>query len=131
MRLLSIVLILFLLLCSCSNSNQYDVYVRNQTGEPLTISYKTRVDKEGPIENTIVIQADRTERIVSSIELNKGSSSATVNRKQCIEVLEYLHATIRDTKRADDKWCSEEVMFQHVDIGQGEFTVTYELSDFE
>jgi hypothetical protein len=122
---LSMTLFLF---ASCECSYQYNVYVKNDTKQDLTIIYKA---KDAESEKTLELKPGGYEMIISSPDIKTEEGCTGCQATHCNEVAEYIHATMNDTTTNTTKWCSESVKMETVDIQQGEFTITYSDSDFE
>ncbi len=123
-------ILVLLLLASCSQSHQYDVYVKNDTDDNITLSYKSDKDKNGVIENTIVLSPDERKKIISTINFESDPPTSNTTADDCSIVAEYVRATNGSGRNSKLKWCSDQVEFQVVDIGQGEFTLRYTDADF-
>lgn len=125
-------ILLFALICnSCGTTNQYDVYIVNNTGDELEVSFKTLVDRRGVYEDVVKIADKDRVKIVSTRNIEKENPFDGPGSNQCGKVLEYLNATIQDTLINNQKWCSADIEVIHVDIGQGEFVVEYHIEDFQ
>jgi len=114
---------------ACGDNWQYDVYVENASGEDLKIEYKTQNAKEGTVEKTMVLPNGGRERLISTIDIDFSKNKSENSAKHCELVAEYINAYKSDTP-SKIKWCSNNIKYQTVDIGQGEFTIRYTSKDF-
>jgi len=121
---------LIVLFLSCAQSHQYEVYVKNDTDGDLTISYKSDKHKDGAIEEKIDLKPDESKMIISTVNFHSKPPSAWTRSEDCSLVAEYVKAVDALGNDSNLEWCSERVVFQVVDIGQGEFTMTFTESDF-
>jgi len=125
--------VLFLMtfcLFSCDISTSYTVYVRNSTGEDLTIAYKTQNDVRGVIEETITLTDGAAETIIRTGDLKVVEGSAGKTLKPCEFVADYMTFTIRGNVESTLKWCDPSIKLETMDIGQDEFGLELKLSDF-
>lgn len=122
--------LVLLVLCGCSNSFQYDVYVKNSTGSEITIDFKSINDKQGVIENSLVLKDGEYKRIISTNNITWDEERVMATPKQCDQVAEYVTAKMGGVE-SNLKWCDENIQFSHEDIGQGSFTIEYSKSNFE
>lgn len=115
-------------LFSCNVDTSYTVYVRNSTGEDLTIAYKTATDVRGPVEETIVLKDGAAETILRTRDLviREGETPPL----PCEFVAEYMKFTIRGNVESKLKWCDPTIKLETMDIGQDEFSLDLKLSDF-
>jgi len=111
---------------SCECSYQYNVYVKNETEQDLTILYKA---KDADSEKTLNLKPGGYEMIISSPDIAPEEGCTGCQASHCSEVAEYIHATMNDSTNTT-KWCSDNVKMETVDIQQGEFTITFTPSDF-
>lgn len=119
------------LLASCGNSYQYNVFVKNDTGETITVKFKTLNDRKGEIEDTLEIEAGDSKQIITSKDIDTGDGEVTgVQASHCNYVAEYVNAFIRKDIPSNTKWCDENIQFAHEDIQQGSFTIVYTKKDF-
>ncbi len=126
---------LFLAFCfivaSCGNSYQYNVFVKNDTGETIKVKFKTLNDRKGEIEDTIELAAGEAKQIICSKDFETKDEEITgVQPAHCTYVAEYVNAYIRENIESKTKWCDENIQFIHEDIQQGSFTITYTKKDF-
>lgn len=112
---------------SCDGTYQYNVYVKNTTGELLRISYKTLNDQRGIIEEIVDLQNGESLQIISTINLNVNDKS----KQPCNYVAEYVTAYMRDTIPSKINWCDDRIQYDWTDIGQAEFYIHYTRQDFE
>ncbi len=127
------VLLLLLMTCclfSCDISTSYTVYVRNSTGEDLTIAYKTQNDVRGVIEETITLKNGAAETIIRTGDLEVMEGSAGKAPKPCEFVADYMKFTIRGNIESKIKWCDSAIKLETIDIGQDEFGLDFILADF-
>jgi len=115
-------------LFSCNVDTSYTVYVRNSTGEDLSIAYKTANDVRGLVEETIVLNDGAAETIIRTddLETKEGEGMPL----PCEFVAEYMKFTIRGNIESNLKWCDPNIKLETVDIGQDEFMLDFKLSDF-
>jgi len=119
------------ILASCGNSYQYNVFVKNDTGETIKVKFKTLNDQKGLVEDTIELAAGDAKQIISSKSIDMGDEEVTgVQASHCSYVAEYVDAYIREDIQSQTKWCDENIQFIHEDIQQGSFTITYTKKDF-
>ncbi len=128
MKKLGFIFLMAFGLFSCNVDTSYTVYVRNSTGEDLTIAYKTLTDLRGPIEETIVLKDGAAETILRTGDLKiiEGETPP----KPCEFVAEYMKFTIRGNVESKLKWCDPSINLETMDIGQDEFGLDFKLSDF-
>lgn len=122
-----------LAISSCNNGEyQYDVYVRNQTGGPLKVAFKSDVDKKGIIEETVDLEDGVFHRIINSkdIKVPENEDYGGTSAKHSHFVAEYVNAYKQDAT-SKIKWNDEKIEFIKTDSGQGEFVITYTPDDFE
>ena len=119
-----------LLAASCTQTHQYDVYVKNETDGDLTITYKSDKDKAGTVQETIVLVPDENRKIISTINFDQNPSTVKTRAEDCNLVAEYVRAIDANNRPSKLDWCSNRVGFQVVDIGQGEFMMTFTEADF-
>lgn len=119
------------ILTSCGNSYQYNVFVKNDTGEAIKVKFKTLNDRKGIIEDTIEIAAGDAKQIICSKDIATGEGEVTgVQASHCEFVAEYVNAYIREDIESKTKWCDNNIEFRHEDIQQGSFTIVYTKNDF-
>jgi len=119
------------ILASCGNSYQYNVFVKNDTGETITVKFKTLNDRKGEIEDTVEIAAGDAAQIICSKDIDTGDGEITgVQSSHCTFVAEYVDAFIREDIPSQTKWCDQNIQFIHEDVQQGSFTITYTKKDF-
>lgn len=131
MKYSNLILFSFLLLAfSCTQTHQYDVYVKNETDGDLTITYKSDKDKKGAVQETIIIVPDENRKIISTINFDQDPPTVQTRPEDCKLVAEYVRAVDANNRPSKLDWCSNKVGFQVVDIGQGEFLMTFTEEDF-
>jgi len=128
----NVVLFLLMTCClvSCDISTSYTVYVRNSTGEDLTIAYKAQNDVRGMVEETIVLKDGAAETIIRTHDLEVVEGSAGEAPKPCEFVADYMTFTIRGNIESKLKWCDPAIKLETMDIGQDEFGLEFILADF-
>ena len=120
-----------LTLTTACNTSQYDVYVINSTGQELKISYKSKIHIDGVIEKIIILEDTERRLIISTHSIDSESIISGPESKQCHLVADYVMAFLQDTIPSSNKWCTDKVKFEIVDIGQGEFAIEYLKEDFD
>lgn len=130
MKKLGFIFLMTFSLFSCDTDTSYTLYVRNSTGEDLTIAYKTLNDVRGPVEETITLKDGAAETIIRTrnLEIVKGSAGTT--QKPCAFVAESMKFTIRGNVESTLKWCDPSIKLETVDIGEDEFMLDFKLTDF-
>lgn len=124
------IITLILIACiaySCDGTYQYNVYVKNTTGELLRISYKTVNDERGVVEEIVDLPSGKSLKIISTINLNTNDDS----KQPCNYVAEYVTAYMRDTIPSKINWCDDRIQYDWTDIGQAEFYIHYTRQDFD
>jgi hypothetical protein len=116
---------------SCNCKTQYGVYVKNDTLENLTLSFKSNIDEKGPIEETLILAPGDYKRIIWTQDLQFEEDCSGTTTNHCKYVAEYVKAYIRDSIPSNLNWCDEKIHFEKTDIGQAEFTINYTPSDFD
>jgi len=117
---------------SCNNGEyQYDVYVRNQTGGPLKVAFKSDIDRKGIVEETVNLEDGAFHRIINSIDIKvpENEDYGGTSAQHSYLVAEYVNAYKKD-KASKVKWNDEKIEFIKTDIGQAEFVITYTPDDF-
>lgn len=125
-----VLFLMTLCLFGCDISTSYTVYVRNSTGENLTIAYKTQNDVRGIIEETITLKDGAAETIIRTGDLEVIEGSAGEAPKPCEFVADYMTFTIRGNVESKLKWCDSSIKLETMDIGQDEFGLEFTLADF-
>ena len=123
------VILLFILaaLCSaCDSTWQYGVYVKNDTGEDMKIAFKSDVDREGPVEKTIVLKDGQSQLIINTIDL---PVEGTWKDNKAL-IADYVKAYIRDTIPSKIQWTDQKVQAEVMDIQQAEYSIHYTINDF-
>jgi len=128
MKKLGYIFLMAFSLFSCDMDTSYTVYVRNSTGEDLTIAYKTSTDLRGPVEETITLNDGAAETIIRTGNLEKREGE--ILPPPCEFVADYMKFTIRGNIESKLKWCDPSIKLETVDIGQDEFMMDFKLSDF-
>lgn len=129
-KIIALVSLCLLLLTACNCTYQYEVYVENNTDEPLKIAFKTTADRAGALETVRVLEANQRQRIISSIDIPVDNNCMGTSAEHCQYVAEYVRAFKNDTIPSTLNWCSEKIVFEKMDIQQGQFTIRYTASDF-
>jgi len=122
--------LLLLGLFACDMDTSYTVWVKNSTGEDLTIAYKTQNDVRGPIEETIILKDGAAETIIRTGNLEVVEGNVDAAPKPCEFVAEYMKFSIRGNVESTLKWCDSSIQLETVDIGQDEFMLDFILTDF-
>ena len=122
--------LVFSVFAACNCTYQYDVYVINETDSTLKVVYKSIVDRKGVVEDVTTISPGKQERIINSIDIDVDNNCAGTSALHCNYVAEYVHVFKNDTLQGKIQWCDKEVVFQKVDIQQGEFLMRYTNDDF-
>ena len=117
-------------LSACNVNPSYTVYVRNATGEDLTIAYKSINDVRGVTEETIMLKDGAGETIIRTYDLIIPEGGEMTRPIACEFVAEYMKFTIRDNVESNIKWCDPAIKLETMDIGQEEFGLEFRLSDF-
>ena len=104
---------------------QYNVFVKNETGEKLKVAFKTLNDRNGEINETIELSPGESRQIITSIDIDTGEGCTGVQPSHCSFVTEYVNAFIQDSIPSQLTWCDEKIQFIHEDILQGSFTINY------
>lgn len=112
-----------LLLSSCGGTKQYDVYAINNTSENLTLT----LEKENGTE-TITLAPQERKRIVSTDFIE--TDHVRTRAEDCRLVANDIKAANAQGKPSKLLWCSPDVTFNVVDIGQGEFELNYKDQHF-
>lgn len=115
---------------ACNATFQYNVYVKNDTGEPLKIAYKSLNDVKGVTEEVITLKPAEYRQIISTKDIDPDIQKMATHPKHCKYVAEYINAFIKKDIPSTIQWCSEQVHFEKTDIQQAEFTINYTLADF-
>lgn len=118
-----IFLLLLTCLASCDTTKQYDVYAINHTSSELQVIYEsgeeTQSVKLAPQERLRIISTDFIE-----------SDQIRTSAEDCRLVAKDIKAVNTVGKESSLTWCSPDVAFSVVDIGQGEFTLIYTNEHF-
>ena len=122
-------ILMLLGLSSCDSSVQYNVYVKNSTGENLKVVFKSPNDVNNKEEQTIELKAGALRQIISTPNLEIIDSSWTTP-DHCHHVAEYIKAFTPNNRSSKIKWCDKEIKFEKEDIGQAVFTLEYTANDF-
>ncbi len=130
MKKLGFIFLMAFSLFSCDMDTSYTVYVRNSTGEDLTIAYKTLNDVRGPVEETITLKDGAAETIIRTRDLETVKGSAGTTQKPCAFVAESMKFIIRGNVESTLKWCDPAIKLESMDIGQDEFMLDFQLTDF-
>ena len=130
MKKLGFIFLMAFSLFSCDMDTSYTVYVRNSTGEDLTITYKTANDLRGPVEETITLKDSAAETIIRTGNLETVKGSAGETQRPCEFVAEYIKFTIRGNVESNLKWCDPSIKLETVDMGQDEFMLDLKLANF-
>jgi len=115
---------------ACHATFQYDVYVKNDTGEPLKIAYKAPNDVRGVTEEVLTLKAGEYKKLISTIDIAPDLQKMATHTKHCTYVAEYINAFIKNDIPSSIQWCSDQVHFEKTDIQQAEFTISYTLANF-
>lgn len=128
----NVALILLMTLCfvSCDRKDSYTVWVKNSTGEDLTIAYKSTNDLRGVVEETITLKDGAAETIIRTGNFEVAQGNVGDAPKACEFVAEYFNVSIRGNIQSKVKWCDPSIKMETVDIGEVEFMMEYKLSDF-
>ena len=118
------------MLYSCSDAHQYDVYVQNDSGKNIKVSYKTLKDRDGIKEETIDLKSGAYQQIISTGDIRSAERTIKPKAQDCHLVAEYVKAYSGEIE-SNLHWCSSEVGFVIEDIGEGRFTIIYEPHHFE
>jgi len=116
-------------LASCDCTYQYDVLVKNDTGEPIEIKYKTLNDIRGEVEETITVNSGELKKIISTKDIDAGLGCNGISKEHCPMVAEYVKA-YKGEIESEKQWKASDVKLANVDIQQGEFILTYTQSDW-
>jgi hypothetical protein len=119
------VIFICLFLSACDCSYQYNVFVKNNTGETIRIDYKTKQDVRGVLEETVMIDAGEFKQIITSKDLNFDNKCGGCKPEHCHKVAEYINAYLADSIPSKIRWCDKTIKFIKADIQQGEFVITY------
>lgn len=132
--------VVLLLLCaalftSCECTYQYNVNVKNNTGETINVAYKSTTDRRGPVDDVVSVKPGEFKQLIISKDLNTGDGcKAGTQAKHCGMVAEYVNAFMIDANNnkipSKIKWCDPNIQFEKVDIQQAEFTINYTKDDF-
>lgn len=117
-------------LSSCQPTFQYDVLVENKTDEILRIAFKTSADRQGPIEDVLLLKPSEIRRIISTTNLDTKDDKLGTNADHCKLVAEYVSASKSDGTKSKKSWCDKDIRFEKVDVQQAEFTLVYTNDDF-
>jgi len=122
-RIFQIIILISLCFLSCDNDKQYNVYAINQTHGDISVSISS-----SNYSSPIVLAPNERKMIISTdlIETDQIRTQA----EDCKLVASDITAHNSVGKQSSVKWCSDDVSFAVVDIGQGEFTITYKEEDF-
>lgn len=111
---------------SCQNW-QYDVRVYNNTGESITLKYKTENSVLGIAEQSVIIPHGETKVVLKSKDIPKGQLA----QSECGAVAQYFDAYLRNEVKSNVQWCDERFRLEHVDLGQKQFFIEYTKVDFD
>jgi len=129
-----IILLAAICFSSCDINYCYSVYVKNSTGEPLTISYKSPNDSKGVVEETITLAPGEEngtfKMIIRTRDMEKVPADMGDAPKVCEFVAEYFKVSIRNNIESKVKWCDPSIKFETEDIGEAAYRLEYQLSNF-
>lgn len=129
MKNLFLLITLLFAITSCDCTYQYNVMVKNETGELIQIKYKTSQDIRGEIEETITVENGELKKIITSKDIDFGEGCTGVSAEHCQIIVEYVRAYKGDVE-SKKSWCGESVKLENVDVQQGEFILTYKTTDW-
>ena len=115
---------------SCGHDPQYSVHVSNDTSGPITVSYSSQVDVNGPVTSTVVIPRHEKHMIICTNDITPEEGPNEVSPEHCALVAEAVTAVNSDGVPSTIAWCTDGVKFIHTDVGQGEFWIDYTDKDF-
>jgi len=121
-KVVIVFIVLFIHACSIS-TKQYDVHVINKTDDLITV-----VCELSDGSTKYKIKPQKRLRIISTGQIKTSNSYTTAD--DCSYVVQDIKAYNAAGRKSSLKWCSDQVAFNVVDIGQGEFTLTYTTEDF-
>lgn len=116
-------------LASCDCTYQYDVLVKNETGEPIEIKFKSMNDVRGEVEESIIVEAGELKKIIASRDIDTGQGCTGISKEHYPLVAEYVKA-FKGENESTRSWDINSVQLENVDIQQGEFILTYTQKDW-
>ncbi len=119
-------LVLIAGLYSCQSEYTYDVRVVNNSGAPIKVDFKSDNHLDGPIQNHVIIDNEKSELIISTKNLSKNIE------KVCDSVALYIKASDISTGHSSSlEWCDPSIKLEAVDIGQYQYLIEYKKEHFE
>lgn len=119
------------LITSCVKSYQFNVRVANSSEQDIYVSYKSDSHKEGPKkEERVLIESGETKLLFSTREIPIDMGYDNTGTVYCSQVANFITATTTGGVQSLINWCDTGIIYNHVDLGQGEYTIEYGNDDF-
>ncbi|MGB1217253.1 MAG: hypothetical protein ACPG5P_05230, partial [Saprospiraceae bacterium] len=112
---------LFLLLCtSCNSTFQYDILVKNSTSSHIFISYENPNDK-----TEVTIQKIEIGKTFKLISLEETPKDKAMTQQEACDYFKKNAEIMKPNQKGEIKDCKQDVLFEYVDMGQGEYIIEF------
>lgn len=125
-----ILLFMLVSLAACGDCTyQYDLWVKNDSSETITVEYKNAKLRNSAGSGFVDLAPGDYQKVWVSQDVSAGNCKG-VSAEHCSLITDHVRIKNKSGRTSNIMWCSKDYQMEWVDIQQGEFRVTVKDEDF-